>query len=147
MVRQVAFWTVMALSGAVGLAAFAVDQPKNARDLPGDPALKPKEVVITGYYLATGKVGEEEYEGVCVISPNGPNGYAVQWTLGGVIGVGLREGNALSVGMRTANRVGVARYQIERDAAGKPKLVGTWTVLGDPTVHTETLEFLRPLKE
>lgn len=138
-----AFGACLAL---VTLALAAPDQPKNARDIPGDPSLKPAAVLeITGHYYVAGTEAGVEYESLVTIRQR-KDAYLLRGNTGGMVGVGLRNGNTLSVGISNNDGgIAVARYSIERDAAGKPRLVGKWTT-PEGELHTETMEFLRPLK-
>ena len=107
----------------------------------------PTQVEVAGHYYAVGKMGEAEYEALCTVRKEG-DVYILSWNTGSTVGVGLRRGNTLSVGMRSGNSLGVLVYQIERDEAGKPKLVGVWTALpGEPIQHSETLTWLKELKQ
>jgi len=114
------------------------------------PDLAPPDGVdIDGHYACSGKdANNQPYSGAVIIARRG-DAYVVGWQIEENIsvGVGLRQGNVLSVGFRgTGGVLGVCRYTIEV-AEGKPILKGQWTTApGDGKTHVETLTFTEPPK-
>lgn len=101
---------------------------------------------IDGFYSCKGKeAGGKSYSGVCVIAKKGDI-YLVSWMIGAgstFSGVGIRQGNSLSVSWAMAGDRGLVRgvnvYTIQSN-----RLVGRWATLPGPgLVQTETLTFLK----
>jgi hypothetical protein len=132
---------ISTLSPALMLCLATLMPEKNLADLP-----PPADVDIEGYYSCSGKdANHEPYSGVVVIARRG-DVYVVGWQIESNIsvGVGIRQGNVLSVGFRgSEGMIGVCRYVIEVED-GKPTLKGSWaTAPGDGRAHQETLTFER----
>jgi len=97
---------------------------------------------ITGSYNCAGtnpgQANTQGYQGTTTISKDG-NTFLLGWTIGGTsyTGVGIRNGNILSVAWYTAGQTGVVAYQISPDGR---TLKGTWTgVGGNGNLGYETL--------
>jgi hypothetical protein len=137
---------------AASLAALIPQRIETAKvntraDQPGD-----REVLdITGYYTCSGKeTNGSRYTGIAVITKV-KEIYVVQWTVGigsTFLGVGIRQGNSLSVSWAQPADKGVVRginvYRIDKG----PMLTGRWATLpGDGELKTETLTYLKKLGE
>jgi hypothetical protein len=132
---------ISAISSALVLGLATLMPEKSLADLPA-----PAAVDIEGFYSCHGKdANREPYSGVVIVARRG-DVYVVGWQIESntSVGVGLREGNVLSVGFRgPEGTTGVCRYAIEIED-GKPILKGSWaTAPGDGRSHQETLTFLR----
>lgn len=114
------------------------------RKLERDPL--PKAILIEGYYtlLWDGKASGV----VCITKREQTGDFLFQYLVKGspipTVGVGLREGNVVSVGWQSGSALGVTRFLISLDIASKPKLDGKWTNLANK--GEETLEWLRGLE-
>ena len=108
-----------------------------------------EEISIAGEYSCRGNnPGGGIYSGKVVITKTGQT-YKVQWTIGsgeGHIGIGIREGNVLSVCFVSAGGAGVVAYKIQKGEKG-PRLVGRWAGLGGQKTQSETLTKGAPLPE
>lgn len=105
-----------------------------------EPLAAPAEVALDGWYTFSGVgPGGEEYAGIAYLERQ-KEVVTFRWFTaeGQTVGVGLRDGNQLTVAFREGQAVGICRYRIEL-ADGKPKLVG---VLG----VNETAVFLKGIK-
>ncbi len=100
-----------------------------------------KEIDIAGQYSCRGNNPDGwAYTGKVAITKTGQT-YKVQWTIGATqayVGVGIREGNVLSVCFASAGGIGVLAYKIQEDKDG-PRLVGRWAALGGQKTQSETL--------
>lgn len=133
---------LLLLLAALGLAflLYAAPGEQPARL----PAAAPIEVV--GYYTLTDDAGK--VRGIVCITRRPPHDdYLFQWFFPGVVapafGVGLRDGNTISVGWRHGESVGVSRFAATLDKAEKPRLEGRWSNLAAQGV--EILTWLRSL--
>ena len=115
------------------------DAPKRGNQPIPPPAL---EIEGVHAYFTNG-----DFIGAVVVSKR-PNGaYLFQYVAVGVqqvVGVGMREGNTISVGWGQGNSLGVSVYRIEVDKDNKVKLVGKWTNLNEQ--GNEELQWLRKLE-
>lgn len=103
------------------------------------PAFAEEKVTITGKYSVEGTNPDGGiYEGSAEITKAGDT-YEVAWIIGKAEkyrGVGILEGNTLSVGCANNAIAVVVVYRIEKG----PKLVGQWATLGgNGKVQRETL--------
>jgi hypothetical protein len=107
----------------------------------------PAEADLSGVYYVSGSDGKETYTGAAVIRQEGEV-YVVQWTTGeGVIGVGVRQGDALAVSWLVNTAKGPVRGVTFYRLRGRT-LEGAWaTMPGAGVVRRETLTFLRGLEE
>ena len=100
-----------------------------------------EEVDIAGEYSCRGGNPDAGgYTGKVVITKTDQT-YKIEWTIGAGqrhIGVGIREGNVLSVCFASAQGVGVVAYKIQESKDG-PRLVGRWAGLGGKKTQSETL--------
>lgn len=107
------------------------------------PPVPAAEIDICGHYALEGATASGKgYTGTVLIAKVKGN-YAVTWLLetGGICrGVGLREGDTLTVGAVQNDDVVAFRFTIG-GAAGKPKLAGRYAMNG--IQGTETLTLLR----
>jgi|SRR6516164_4017477 hypothetical protein len=105
-------------------------------------AQRTPEVDITGIYTP-----EYQPKSAVQITREGEV-YTVRWEhpFGVWVGVGLRDGNQLSVGWQRVDGhdLGVSIYQIEQGGQG-PKLVSRFAGYRDNKVQQETLRFLKKL--
>jgi hypothetical protein len=120
------------------VAALALAAPCAAADE------KTKEVKIAGRYACKGANPEGgAYEGKVEISKNGDT-YTLKWTLGegeSYEGVGLLNGDALSVTWKAEGVSGLVVYKVAKGDKG-PKLVGKWTPCpSDGKLFDETLTY------
>jgi len=102
-------------------------------------ALAEEKVNITGKYTVEGTNPEGgTYEGSAEITKKGDT-YEVAWVIAGneeYRGVGILQGNTLSVAYANNAVSGVVVYRIEKG----PKLVGEWAILGgNGKIQKETL--------
>jgi len=100
---------------------------------------RPAEVDITGYY------GEKDGE-YTKISRNGDNvfQYLNRQKSGDWIGVGIREGDTLSIGWQKSDgrNLGVSVYKIEKGDKG-PTLTGVWSPYPGGGTVTDSLKWFR----
>ena len=124
---------------ALTLATLALARPNVARAA--------EEIKIAGEYSCRGgNPGGGTYLGKVVITKNGQT-YKVQWTIGSSqahVGIGIREGNVLSVCFVGDGAAGVVAYKIQKSKDG-PRLVGRWAGMGEQKTHSETLTRGAPL--
>ncbi len=120
----------------VTLATLVLAGPYVAR-----AAEEAEEIDIAGEYSCRGSnAGGGTYSGKVAITKTGQT-YKVQWTIGSSqvhAGVGIREGNVLSVCFVANGGAGIAAYKIEKGKDG-PRLVGRWAGLGEQKTRPETL--------
>ncbi len=106
-----------------------------------------EEINIAGEYTCRGgNPGGGTYSGKVVITKTGQT-YKIQWTIGSGqahAGVGIREGDVLSVCFVDNRSAGVVAYKIQKTEDG-PRLVGRWAVLGEQKTRSETLTKGAPL--
>src|SRR3954471_1316360 len=107
---------------AVTLALALVPKTARAGEEP-DP---------TGLYLCTGDAGDgKTYEGKVRVAKEGDS-YTLKWQIGDkqrYTGIGIREGDTLSVAIRDDNDdnyTAIIVYRIQKGG----KLAGRWTVVG-----------------
>jgi hypothetical protein len=141
-------WTLVLLASAALAPGHISTTKEDVRaDRPGDREM----LDISGYFTCRGKEGNgTPYTGVAVIT-RAKDVYLVQWNIGigsTFLGVGIRQGNTLSVSWAQSTERGVMRginvYRIEKG----PTLHGRWATLpGDGTLKTETLTFLKRLSD
>lgn len=102
---------------------------------------KPKEIDIAGKYSCKGTNPDgSAYEGTVKISRSG-DAYILEWVIGDLQhdGVGIRNGDLLSVGWKSAAESGIAVYKIEEAKEGV-RLTGKWSANpGDGKLYPETL--------
>jgi len=124
---------------SVTLAALALAGPYVARGA--------EEIDIAGEYTCRGGNPDGgSYSGKVAITKTGQT-YKIRWTIGAApahAGVGIREGNVLSVCFVGGGGAGVAAYKIEKGKDG-PRLVGRWAGLGEQKTRSETLTRGAPL--
>lgn len=100
---------------------------------------------IAGRYAVEGSNPDgSTYKGQVEIAAQG-DVWNLQWTFGqgGSIGVGLLDGGGtiLSVIFQTSEgTIGLASYRVERNGPSV-RLIGRWTVPGDPMAHVLTETF------
>ena len=121
------------LCGIFGLAANAADERKEPKPL----GPMPKDRDLSGVYSIDG-----DKENVVSVAKRG-DVYYLGWALPAqpvsYVGVGLVEGETISVGWTSSNGVtGVSVYRIEGD-----KFVGRWAARGIVQAVPETLEKLK----
>jgi hypothetical protein len=107
----------------------------------------PAQSDLSGIYHVRGHDGKEAYEGACVLKAEGEV-YSVTWTTGGgLLGIGVRSGDTLSVGWTIPAEKGLLRGVTQYRVSGRT-LTGAWATLpGSGVVRRETLTFLRGLEE
>ena len=131
------------LAVSLALATLVLAGPYLARAAEGEE----QEVDIAGEYSCRGgNAGGEIYSGKVAINKTGQT-YQIQWKIGSEeahAGVGIREGNVLSVCFVSAGGAGVVAYKIEKGEDG-PRLVGRWAGLGEQKTQSETLTKGAPL--
>ncbi len=98
---------------------------------------------ITGDYSCTGTNpgNVNPYQGTVSIFKLGSTTYRLVWKFGGTLdtGIGIRNGNMLSVSWYAPKRSGIVVYQIS-DFNGSLTLNGEWAVSGsNGALGTETL--------
>ena len=108
-----------------------------------------EEIDIAGEYHCRGaNPGGGSYSGKVVITKTDQT-YRIQWKIGtgqGHVGVGIREGDILSVCFVSATGVGVVSYKIQKAVDG-PRLVGRWAGFGGKKTQSETLTRGAPAPE
>src|SRR5262245_39294427 len=114
------------------------------------PAPADKPVNIVGVYACEGDNADGgTYKGKTEITKKGDT-YSVQWTIGEsetYEGVGIRNGNILSVTWKSGNASGIVVYTIEKGDKG-PKLSGKWSPLpGDGKLMSETLTYEKAVSQ
>lgn len=107
----------------------------------------PAESDLSGIYYVSGHDGKERYEGAAVLKAEGEV-YTLTWTTGGGLqGIGVRQGDVLSVGWVIPKEGLLLRGVTQYRVSGRT-LVGAWSTLpGSGVVRRETLTFLRALEE
>ena len=111
-----------------------------AEPLPPPQPAKP-ELFLPGTYAVAGTLsGGDDYTGACLISRRG-EGLLFKWVTdtGNAVGIGQRLPDGSVV---VGGTMGLCRYRVEADAAGKPKLTGTW-LDGNGMLHVEILTWLK----
>ena len=114
-------------------------------DVPRQPPEKPKiekpqntDVDISGYYIITGTQNDDKYRGACVVYKIPKGGYLLVYTVEAeqYKGVGVRNGQMMSVGWSTDKLKGSTLFRISDD--GK-SWHGVWTSIpvanGTETFH------------
>jgi hypothetical protein len=94
-------------------------------------------IVISGRYRCVGTApGGNTYQGQVAVTHRGDI-YLITREIAGVSheGVGIRNGNILSVSWRNPSETGIAVYRILKGSRG-PRLVGRWTT--NPTRASDT---------
>ena len=110
---------------------------------------------LEGIYLVKGQMAGDKpgghYIGTAIIRKH-KDTYRIEWRIGQskFLGAGLREGKQLAATWATVREgrlaAGTLLYQVEQGQEG-PRLVGRWTgLLGDGSVHRETLLFAEPIQ-
>ncbi len=128
-----------ALVASLTLATVSLTAPFAAQA--AEKADKAEEIDVAGAYACRGSnPGGGTYSGKVLITKTGQT-YKIQWTIGSAqahVGIGIREGNVLSVCFVAAEGVGVVAYKIQKDENG-PRLTGRWAGLGGQKTQSETL--------
>jgi hypothetical protein len=141
------FWIVVVMFLTVVTVKADRDSDKTKK-IAGIEAVQvaPPAAEITGYYSVKGTEDvDKHYTGMACVTKVG-NVYVVNWLCGhgaNFVGIGIRDGNSLSVSWSLGNVKGINVYKIEPN-----RLVGKCAIMpGNGEYRPETLTFVKALEK